>query len=86
MIQPFVISGKAKTVFALIELKAKREQELNEAMNNLSAEVKRTTGHSCPFDKVARCSKPEDISCGRAGCPVWLGLKELERRVEDDRE
>jgi hypothetical protein len=39
LVKPFVLIGKAKTVFALIELKAKREQELKLAMENLRSGV-----------------------------------------------
>jgi hypothetical protein len=81
--ESFVLTGKAKQVFRTIELKAKREEELNEAMKNLSIEVRKATEaekaaeHPCPIDGFAKCSVPMEVPCskittsGRA-CPVWL--------------
>ena len=54
----FVISGKAITVFKLIELKAKRQQELESLL----------AIHSCPVNG-GKCSRPRNESC--EDCPVW---------------
>jgi len=59
--EPFVLSGKAKTVFRIIELAAKREQEL--------ANILKT--RSCPISKTAVCNKSSNIPCSEARCPVW---------------
>lgn len=39
LVEPFTLVGKAKTVFKLIELKAKREQECYLAMRNVREQV-----------------------------------------------
>jgi len=61
MIDSFVLSGRAKTVFRTIELKAKREAELNILLKT----------RSCRYSNTAVCSKPDNITCEKFRCPVW---------------
>lgn len=61
MVEPFVLSGKAKNVFRLIELKAKREQELELLLRT----------HSCPYSPTATCNKTDDMTCAQMRCKVW---------------
>lgn len=78
--EPFTIVGKAKNVFRLIELKARREQELKLKMGNLREEVERChhrpvriidEPRPCPIDPEARCNKPFFVTCEYLRCPVW---------------
>jgi hypothetical protein len=62
----FVLTGKAKTVFRIIELKAKREQEIA---------LLRGEGNICRYDPAhARCTKPLTTPCIKTDCNTWVEL------------
>ncbi len=73
--QSFIIAGKAKTVFRLIELKTQRAREAE-------LEQKRLLGLQCPFDDKARCDVQKDMTCAEARCRVW---NELQKEGENER-
>ena len=62
--QNFVITGKASTVFRLIELKAKQEEELKLLLKN----------RQCKYSPGEKCSKPSNrLTCSQSTCEVWMG-------------
>jgi hypothetical protein len=65
----FVLAGKAGTVFDLIKKKAERE-----------------AGNLCPRDprRLARCTKPEDVTCAESRCPVYLEV--IDRKAQEIRD
>ncbi len=58
----YVLTGKAKQVFRLIEIKARREQELKTILKT----------RACKLSDTATCNVPASIPCNMADCPVWL--------------
>ena len=62
--ESFVLSGRASNVFRQIELRAKREAELNLLLKN------RLCKYSPP---TPCCSKPADTTCDQIDCEVWRG-------------
>ena len=67
--QPFVLSGRASTVFGLIALKAKEEQAKQDCLDAL-AELRRIINYRpCPVDPKGLCG--ETRPCAETGCPVW---------------
>lgn len=64
MIEPFVIAGKAKEVFRLLELKAKRAAEAE-------AEV-RYLFPMCPFKPGVSCNSQDDATCAQRDCSIYL--------------
>ncbi len=71
--EPFVLSGKARQVFRLLELKTQRAREAE-------LEQKRLLGFKCPFDDKARCDVQKDMTCAEARCRVW---NELSKRIRE---
>lgn len=61
MIENFVLTGKAKTVFRLIELKTQRAQQAEREQGRFL----------CLFRPGERCSSPDSVTCASSGCSVW---------------
>ena len=60
--ESFVLTGKAKEVFDLLEIKVKRAREATETLLERS-------GRPCYYEINTRCSKGWHESC--IGCPVF---------------
>jgi hypothetical protein len=81
--EPFVLAGKAKNVFKIIEIKARVEKQeaiLKEKIDTaLTAEIdqKRLLAAPCPFDFEVRCNAR--IRCG--DCPI---VKKLLNKEHED--
>lgn len=66
MIQRFVLSGKAKTIFRILELAVKQREQ---ARDNLEFVL---GGRPCPFRFFeASCKRPPGVSCEYMNCSVW---------------
>jgi len=63
----FLLCGKAKNVFRLLEIITEMAKEELE-------EIHGTEGHPCPYSPVARCAKPEDKTCAELDCLIWKDI------------
>jgi len=68
-LQPFALSGPAKFVFRLIELKTQYEMARNEQRTKACLEAKERLQslipHDCPFNPTVSCNVPRDIPCSK---------------------
>jgi hypothetical protein len=92
--QPFVISGKAKEVFRLLEIKGAYAKEARQELNGqieqyfpqlgaITLLVDKDGGHICPWGGIGRCTVDDSAICAKAKCEPWVKLFE---NVERDGE